>query len=145
MTAKRIHMPHNVIVRSPGLLPMLYRVYELATELGIPERTLRDWLIAGAPFTHDKGEPIWINGKDFATWVVTQRKVKRDRKLKDDQAYCLRCNDVIEIVNPEVIHVKGKLINIKGTCPICGTIINRGGRMPNTPAQNLIARTSATQ
>ena len=49
MTQKRICLPHSVIVRAPILLPMLYTIPELAQELRTPERTLRDWLAAGAP------------------------------------------------------------------------------------------------
>jgi hypothetical protein len=40
-----VSLPHTVIVRAPGLLPMLYRPAELADDLEIPESTLRDWLV----------------------------------------------------------------------------------------------------
>jgi hypothetical protein len=49
MTQKRISLPHSVIVKAPGILPMLYTVSELAQELRTPERALQDWLAAGAP------------------------------------------------------------------------------------------------
>jgi hypothetical protein len=42
-------IPHSVIVKASGLLPMLYTVSELAMELDIPGRTLRNWLANGAP------------------------------------------------------------------------------------------------
>jgi hypothetical protein len=41
--------PHIVLVRAPGLLPMQNKVKELAEELGVPSRTLRDWLNHGMP------------------------------------------------------------------------------------------------
>jgi hypothetical protein len=145
MTSKRIHIPHYVIVKSPGLLLMLYKVAELANELKIPERTLRGWLELGAPFVRDSRKRIWINGQDFSFWVVGQRKAKRDRKLTDSQGYCLRCNEIVEIVNPETFHIKGKLTNTRGACPICGGVVNRGGRIPNMPTRSLLANNSTMQ
>jgi len=44
LSTQRIHLPRQVIVKAPGLLPMLYTVRELSEDLGMPERTLRDWL-----------------------------------------------------------------------------------------------------
>ena len=55
---KSIHIPRAVIVRAPGLLPMLYSVSELAGELNIPDRTLRDWLAAGAHHERDSQNHI---------------------------------------------------------------------------------------
>ena len=66
--------PHQVIVRAPGLLPMLYKVRELADDLGIPERTLRDWLKNGAPHHRDTRKNIWVNGEVFSAWVNTSRE-----------------------------------------------------------------------
>lgn len=123
-----IKIPHSVIVRAPGILPMLYMVRELAEELDISERTLRDWLKNGAPHERDSRKRIWINGVEFAQWVQANRKKKNKRKLNDDEAYCLRCNKAVRLEDPQVHHIKGKLIHIKGTCKHCGHTINRGGR-----------------
>jgi len=120
-------LPHQVIVKAPGLLPMLYKPSELANELQIPERTLRDWLEAGAPHQRDASQHIWINGQDFRHWVDEKRKPKQALKLLDHQAYCLRCKTAVELQKPERYAIKGKLVNIKGTCPNCGCTINRGG------------------
>ena len=125
----RIKIPHTVIVHSPGILPMLYKVRELAEELDIPERTLRDWLKNGAPHERDGRNRIWINGVEFAQWVQTNRKKKNNRKLNDDEAYCLCCNKAVRLEDPHVHHIKGKLIHIKGKCKHCGNTINRGGRL----------------
>lgn len=77
----RIKLPHSVIVRSPGLLPVLYTVRELAEEIVIPERTLRDWLIHGAPHTRDRLNHIWIDGQAFAGWVNHMCKRRHQPKL----------------------------------------------------------------
>ena len=124
-------LTHNIIVKGPGLLPMLYTPGELASELVIPERTLRDWLNAGAPHQRDESQHIWINGTRFAKWVVSQRKPKCTVKLGDDSAFCLRCNCAVKLIAPEIRYIKGMLLMIKGVCPKCGSKINRGTRWRN--------------
>lgn len=124
----RIKLPHQVIVKAPGLLPMYYTVRELARELDMPERTLRDWLARGAPHSRDNRQHIWIDGQEFAGWVEKQRLKKKRVKLADDEAYCLRCNFGVKLVDPKTIPIRGKLIHIRGICPNCGCVIQRGGR-----------------
>lgn len=127
----RFKIPHMVIVKAPGLLPMQYTAHEMAEELHIPETTLRDWFLRGAPHTRDEHNHLWVSGQDFSAWVEEQRKSKQrrsHRKLKDGEGYCLRCNQVVEMIDPIVRHIKGKLYHTKGKCPDCGCTINRGGR-----------------
>jgi hypothetical protein len=111
---------------------MLYTVRELSEAIGVADRTLRDWLTAGAPHFYDQNGRIWIEGRDFADWVVSLRKPKRERRLNDHEAYCLRCNEVVELVNPTITVVRGKLLLHKGKCPNCQCTINRGGRLSNS-------------
>ncbi len=125
-----IRLPHSAIVRSPGLLPMLYTVSEIAAALGVPDRTLRDWLEAGAPHDRDPHSRIWIHGRKFAGWIAEMREPAKKRKLKDDEAYCMRCNRVVQMTDVSTKAMQGKLILIRGTCPNCGCTINRGGRLP---------------
>ncbi len=40
---------------------MLYTVSEIAAALAVPERTLRDWLEAGAPHDREQHARIWIH------------------------------------------------------------------------------------
>ncbi len=84
---------------------MLYTVSEISTALDVAERTLRDWLRAGAPHTRDSGGHIWINGRQFADWITKMTEIS---------------------TKP----MQGKLILIRGICPDCGCKINRGGRIP---------------
>ena len=129
MRSPNIRLPHSVIVKSPGLLPMQYTVRELAEAVGAVERTLRDWLAQGAPHTRDTKGHTWINGREFAGWVAHLRKPKRERKLKDSQGYCLHCRQVVELLEPQTRQVRGKLTNTRGKCARCGSIIHRGGRL----------------
>lgn len=133
MTPPKIKLTHSVIVKSPGLLPMLYSVRELAQAVGAAERTLRDWLAAGAPHLRDGQEHLWIHGREFAGWVARKRRPKPERKLKDNQAYCMHCKQVVEMLAPQTRPVRGKLTSTRGTCSRCGGILHRGGRIASNP------------
>ncbi len=90
----RIKIPQPVIVRAPGLLPMLYKLRELAEDLGVPYRTLWDWTKFGLPHQIDARGHIWINGEDFKQWVTSNRKKPRVR-LADWRSplYALRAGE----------------------------------------------------
>jgi hypothetical protein len=112
-------LPRSVILQAPALLPMLYTVSEISNLLGIPDRTLRDWLaFYGAPHTRDKKNHLWINGVLFAGWVndLRKKKPKTNTKLATDEAYCLRCSQPVKLTKPVMIPVKGKLVLIQGRC-----------------------------
>lgn len=135
MRSSNIKLPHSVIVKSSGLLPMHYTIRELAEAVGAVERTLRDWLTNGAPHLRDTKGHIWINGKDFAGWVSTIRRPNQERKkLKDNEGYCMHCRQSVEMLEPKMHHVRGKLTTTQGKCSNCGRIIHRGGRIPTNPA-----------
>src|SRR6266498_3376462 len=136
----RIRLPHSAIIKSPGLLPMLYTVSEISTALDVAERTLRDWLSVGAPHIRDPRGHIWINGREFADWFINMRAPKRETKLRDDEAFCMRCNKPVLMTDVSVKAMQGKLILIRGTCPNCGCTINRGGRLPTYPLNELTAK-----
>lgn len=125
---QRIRLPHSVIVRAPGLLPMLYTLSELEAELGIPARTLHDWLDKGMPHQRDPRGRIWIDGSQLAVWVQTVRTTRSKRsKLNPDEAYCFHCHKPAKLV-ASVVQPQGKQALLQGTCPECGTTIHRGIR-----------------
>src|SRR5688572_3767297 len=115
-----IHLPHPVIVKSPGLLPMHYKVSELAEILCVPERTLRDWLVAGAPHFRDLRNNVWIHGRDFADWVASLRTPVKAQKLRNGEAFCMRCDKPVAMTDVSTHTMQGKLILMRGKCPHCG-------------------------
>jgi len=133
----RMRLPHFVIVKSPGLLPMHYKVSELAAILCIPDRTLRDWLVAGAPHFRDQRNNLWIHGRDFADWVASRRRPVKKRKLRNGEAYCVRCNKSVVMKDISTHPMRGKLIMLRGKCPDCGCEINRADRAPNYSTNNM--------
>ena len=62
-----------------------------------------------------------------------KRKPKPERKLKDNQAYCMHCKQVVEMLAPQTRPVRGKLTSTRGTCSRCGGILHRGGRIASNP------------
>jgi hypothetical protein len=122
-----MHFHQIVIVRAPGLLPMLYTPRELEQELGIPSCTLREWTKAGMPFQKDAQGHIWINGVEFAAWIEQVRTSRQRIRLACDEAYCLHCKKPVKLSNPRKSN-RGKLTLSQGICPSCGGPINRGGR-----------------
>jgi len=115
---------------------MLYKVSELAQFLSIPERTLRDWLIAGAPHSRDQRNHLWIHGREFAGWVVNLRKERKQRKLRQGEAFCLRCNQPVAMTDVSTHNKQGKFVLKRGKCPICGGRICRGGRISTNSTSN---------
>ena len=124
----RTKLPHAVIVKSPGLLPMLYTVRELADELSMPERTLRDWLHHGAPHIRDRLGHIWVDGRAFMALVANQRKKATHARLQPGEGYCMNCNRTVIMLHPIRRPSSGKLVYIQGVCPYCDGIVSRGAR-----------------
>ena len=116
-----------VIVRAPGLLPMLYTPRELEQELGVPSRTIREWIKYGMPFEKDNEGHVWVNGAEFSVWVEKVRSSKATVQLSEDEAFCLHCKKPVRLTDASKIR-RGKLLLTQGKCPSCGRTINRGGR-----------------
>ena len=52
------------------LSSVLYSVGELAIELDVPVRTLRDWLNASRLAMRDSHGRLWVNGTAFTLWLT---------------------------------------------------------------------------
>ena len=122
-----LKLPHAVIVRAPGLLPMLYTPSELARDLTIPARTVRDWVARGLPHQRDERGYLWLDGRQVAAWVKTVSKPQKRESLKEDEAYCFHCRQAVPLLNPAE-QLRGKQRLLRGTCPKCNHSIYRGGR-----------------
>ncbi len=120
-------LPQAVIVRAPGLLPMLYSPRELGQELRIPARTIREWLGKGLPHQRDERGHIWINGKQLAEWVKTACQKRSHQPLKEDEAYCLHCRRPVTLLNPTATY-RGKQALTRGICAACGHTLYRARR-----------------
>lgn len=123
------HLPHSAIVKAPGLLPMQYGLGELAEELEISPRIVREWMEKGLPYTRDAQGHLWISGQQFTEWINQIRSARKQRgqRLALDEAYCLRCHKPVKLVNA-TRRQNGKQILLNGQCPDCAGQVNRGIR-----------------
>lgn len=131
-TKTKIRIPHIVTVRAPGLLPMLYTLPELVSELGVPYSTLRNWLDCGAPHIRNNRGHIYINGLEFATWIMGKKKQAKPGRLSADEGYCIRCNQAVPLLDTAIYQVSDKLIHKISNCPEYGGRVVRGGRNDRT-------------
>ncbi len=122
---KLIRPSHDVIVRAPGLLPMLYTTTELAAELHIEPWQLREWISAGMPHQYDPQQHIFIDGHQFAAWVISRRNAQRGPTLAGDEGFCLTCRKAVKMVDPQAM-VQGKRKLLKAVCPDCQSPVFRG-------------------
>jgi len=123
-----IQLTHNIIVKSRGLYPMLYKVSEIASYLEIPYSTVKTWISKGAPAERSETNRIWVNGELFANWIEQIRLSKRERKINllGNEGYCLTCKQAVKIMSPITTNQNGKLRVVKGSCPFCDSTICRG-------------------
>ena len=105
-----------------GLLNMLYTTRELSEEIGISlQQVYRVYISLGCPQTKDRRGRILINGKEFKDWVEDTYK---KRQLAKNQAYCVSCKRIVEIIDPEK-NRQGNLIFYISACPLCGKKVAR--------------------
>ncbi len=121
----RQKIPHEVIIRAPGLLPMMYKTRELAEDLGINQQTIIRWAQNGAPHDRDGKGHIWIHGHLFASWVDSQRKPSSRKDFPLDHGYCFRCKEMVKMEDITKRRITN-LIMLTGACFKCGGTVNRG-------------------
>jgi len=106
---------------------MMYKPAEIAEEIGVSVDTIyRSYLPAGLPCVRD-GDDIWIHGLAFVAWArETISKKKSERAgLPDGTAWCMKCNQAVQLINPKIKPVNRYLELMQARCPQCGMKINR--------------------
>jgi len=99
------------------LLNMLYTTRELADEIGISARLIRDvYIPLGCPHTRNHQNHIMINGMVFRDWY---QQLYKKRSLALDEAFCLTCRGAVEIVDP-IDNEDDGLSYLLSECPNCG-------------------------
>lgn len=112
-------------LRAKQLLYMEYKASEISEILGIHIDTVyRSLIPAGCPHRRDERNNIWIIGTELVTWL--QKLEKPKNRLDPDQALCLHCNRAVDMQPPLTIRPTSRVLElVTGTCPICGTSVNR--------------------
>jgi hypothetical protein len=121
-------LKHTHIVKLGRILDMMYKPSEIAEEIGVAQDTVyRSYLPAGLPHERDEQGNVWIHGPAFIAWAketVTRRKAKR-AGLPDGHAWCMKCNQPVQLVEPEIRTVNRYLELLQAPCPRCRTVVNR--------------------
>lgn len=124
---KHPKIPQAVVVRSMGLLPVMYQTRAIAEELGITHQLLVQWIRLGAPHIRDRSGRAWINGKAFAEWIESLRRDAQAMPHSGGTAFCPRCRAGIEIEDPSYATLD-TITLVTGTCPRCGCPVTRKKR-----------------
>ena len=114
----------HTIVSASHLLNMWYTPSELAEELGIAARTIRDWARQDLPHRKDGAGRIWIDGHQVAVWVKVHQS-QSQVTLQPNEGYCLKCKTPVIIQNAQMI-TRGKMRLLTGQCPQCQSTLYRG-------------------
>lgn len=121
----------RILLHGEKLMNVNYSVTQIAKILDLNPRYIRRALIAkyGAPHIRDSKEHIFINGEKLYVWakkyVRDQEKRKMERPpIGNDEFYCVKCRK--RVIGQEIFTASdSKNLFLKGTCPICGTRINK--------------------
>lgn len=108
--------------RLGSLLNMMYTTPELAEEIGITPRQIRQvYIPLGCPHERSKRNHIMINGVRFRTWYLNSYIPV---KLSNDEAFCISCRRPVKMINPipqKAVGVEYWICN----CPKCGRRLAR--------------------
>src|SRR5438132_5461129 len=97
--ANQKRIAYEVRTRARGLLDMMYTPLELADELGLPQQYIYRQLIpAGLPYINDATGHLWLHGPEVARWLA-HYGLRQRAPLQADEAYCLKCHQVVVLVN----------------------------------------------
>lgn len=121
--AKRIRKPDLRCIRAS----VCYTAPEVADLLGVAVGTVRSWMRNGLPCLTDS-RPFLIPGDELKTWLK-DRRARRRQTCQPDEIFCFGCRAPR---NPQpgtvtIVLRNAKTTIIKGRCPDCGSIMNRGG------------------
>ncbi|MBA4375688.1 MAG: hypothetical protein C0401_05890 [Anaerolinea sp.] len=126
---KKILLSRPQIIKLSRLLYMKYKPSEIAKVLDVDVHTVyQNYLKIGCPFEKDTNGNIWIIGTDFREWAqseIAERKKKVNPPMLENQAWCVKCNERVLMVNPKVVYSGGNREILQSICPLCGTKVNR--------------------
>jgi len=126
-------LKHHNIIHLARLLDMLYKPAELAEEINVNVDTIyRCYLPAGMPYFQDENGHYWIHGPAFVSWARQTISLKKSKRqpLAENQAWCLKCDQPVEILHPRKVYQNRYIQILQAACPRCGGKINRAAKIP---------------
>ena len=116
-----------VYKRRERLLDMEYTTGELASELGVSPKYVRDTMIAkyGAPYRQDKKGRIWLEGLKVKEWMEAAYDPKKNKvSLAGNEFYCVKCRGK-RVSDQYILTQNNGTILKQAHCPICGALMNK--------------------
>ena len=131
---------HTHIIKLGRLLNMLYKPSEIAEEIGVTQDTVyRSYLPAGLPHIRDAQGNVWIHGPAFVAWAKQTISLKKSKRagLPDGYAWCMKCNQAVELIHPKIKPINYYLELLQASCPHCGKTVNRAQARVSSPKSAL--------
>ena len=102
-----------------------YTVEEAARVLGVTKITVRRWIKGGLPALTDR-KPTLILGSDLAQFL-SERKTTARQACQPEECFCVKCRGPRRPAADmaEFIPLTPTLGNLRGICPICGTLMHK--------------------
>jgi len=118
---------------NPNLIKetLSYSTQEIATRLNVHKRTVQDWYKQGLPRIDDR-KPSLVLGADLKDFLK-QRRVKRKRKCRKNEFYCMKCKEPRQSRNNlvNIRFLSSSRLMVIGLCVQCHTRINKIGSIKN--------------
>ena len=119
---------HRIVFKKrERLLNMPYTTGEMAKELGVTPKYIRDTMIRkmGAPHRYDDEGRLWLDGLNMREWIEKALDPqKKSVKLNKNEFYCVKCREKQEAEESITKHSNG-VIYKQAFCPVCGTRMNK--------------------
>ncbi len=102
-----------------------YSIEEIASLLGLHEKTVRNWLTQGLP-TIDQKRPLLIYGENLIEFLRKRQK-SRKHPCQIDQFYCVKCKAPRTALGSlaDLIFKNQKLLKLTALCAVCETKMNK--------------------
>ena len=123
-------LKNKVYFRRLKLLDMNYKTSEIANELGVTDKYVRESLIRyGMPYTKDSSGHFWFSGLEVRKWIETEFSPENRHKphalMGENEFYCVKCN-ACRVSNSYSIEINSRgVLYKKAYCPVCGTRMNK--------------------
>ena len=119
---------HRIVFKKrERLLDMAYTTGEIANELGVTPKYIRDTMIRkmGAPYRCDKSGRLWLDGMKVKLWIEKElNPAKRAVKLTESEFYCVKCRQKRSVDSYVMKKSKGTIYK-QAPCPVCGSRMNK--------------------
>lgn len=103
-----------------------YTIKELASVLGVSEKTCFRWIVDGLPVLDESRKPVFIMGSEIKEYLG-RKSLKKKCPLKRKQFYCMHCKSATYAKRGSLRIVDNKKL---ARCRVCNGKISRTIKPP---------------